>query len=199
MFDSAQMRPELFLPILQKGFRVRVPLNITIHRLLKEQFGLAEAYIENRIKTAFLDGKPVDDFKTALVGPGSALALSAAMPGLVGAVFRRGGTLSSFRETISHKNTETIAGDYNSHETELETGFIFVKLFNLLVKEIGPAFLKRGIYISPHNAEFLFQGRSEDLLEKCTSIKLEKNKLSRDQFSFIDWTNLESDVLIKWA
>ena len=52
-----------------------------------------------------LDGKPVDDIGAALVQDGSTLALSAAMPGLVGATLRRGGAYSSFRSAITYHET----------------------------------------------------------------------------------------------
>jgi hypothetical protein len=56
--------------------------------VLCDQFQVETDYLENRIKTIFLDGKPVDDEDKAVLKNGSTLALSAAMPGLVDSTFR---------------------------------------------------------------------------------------------------------------
>lgn len=127
-------------PALQEGVCVPVRLGCSVKSLLADQFNILPEYIDARIKTVFLDGRPVDDFTKAMVTDGITLALSAAMPGLVGACFRSGGILSPFRSGISYRDTG------QSCENK-ESGHIRIKLFNLLVKEIGPGLLKRGIRI----------------------------------------------------
>jgi len=79
-----------FFQFLQRGFRVRAQVGCTIKSMLCRQFGLDPVYVEERIKTVFMDGKAVDDMDSAVIKDSSTLALSAAMPGLVGATFRRG-------------------------------------------------------------------------------------------------------------
>ena len=76
---------------------------------------------------------------SAWVENGSKLALSAAMPGLVGVTFRKGGFYASLRNTITYSKTEAsvVKGD----------GEIVLKLFNMVAKELGPAFLENGIRI----------------------------------------------------
>ncbi|NJL58424.1 MAG: hypothetical protein HC887_00995 [Desulfobacteraceae bacterium] len=59
--------------------------------LLCDILEIPKDYVLNRISTIFLDGKPVDCLDTAFVRNHSVVSLSAAMPGLVGAVMRRGG------------------------------------------------------------------------------------------------------------
>ena len=95
--------------------------------------------MDGRISTIFIDSKPVDDLNTAVIEDGATLALSCAMPGLVGAVMRRGGLLSSFRSGISYSHTVK--------KDTLRPGCIRVKLFNMLIKELGPVFLKAGIEV----------------------------------------------------
>ncbi len=94
-------RMAVFLPTLQSGFKVLVETGCSLNQLFNDQLGLDPGYVEDRIKTVFLDGSPVDDFDTAVIRDGITLALSAAMPGLVGAVLRKGGVLASFRHSIS--------------------------------------------------------------------------------------------------
>ncbi|MDD5093790.1 MAG: hypothetical protein PHV74_05345 [Dehalococcoidia bacterium] len=130
----------VFTPLLGLGFRVEGQLGCSIRELLCRQFGLAEDYVDHRIQTVFLNGKAVDDLDTAIVTPGCTLALSAALPGLVGATFRRSGHYSSMRSNLSHKD--------NPVSPDCVTGDITLKLFNLTAAEIGPLFLRRGIRIS---------------------------------------------------
>ena len=69
----------------------------------------------------FLNGKAVDKIKTTAVTDGNILALSAAMPGLVGATFRRGGRYAAMRSNVSHKDENL--------KTSGESRIITLKLF----------------------------------------------------------------------
>lgn len=125
-------------PIFQKGVHVPVRTGHSIKHLLREQWGIDEGYVMNRISTLFLDSKPVDDIEKAIVRDGSVLSLSSAMPGLMGATMRRGGFFAGFRGDISHVS-ESEPDDYGD-------GIITLKLFNLLIRELGPRFLERGFW-----------------------------------------------------
>ena len=96
-----------FFPLLALGFTVKTKVGVSVQELLCRQLGLSADYIDNRLQTIFLDGKAVDNVKTAVIRQGSTLALSAAMPGLAGATLRRGGAYASMRHKITHeKNTK---------------------------------------------------------------------------------------------
>lgn len=137
-----------FFPLLQQGFNVRVQVGCDIRELLCNQFGIDPDYLKQRITTIFLNSKPVDDTETSRVAEGATLALSAAMPGLVGATMRRGGFYAAMRGGITHH--ESSAG------AEEKCGNIRIKLFNLLMAELGPGFLRQGIIVSaPALANFL--------------------------------------------
>lgn len=127
-----------FFPLMQQGFMVKIRVGCSIREMLCDQFHVTSDYVSGRIKTIFLNGKPVDDMDTALVRDGATLALSAAMPGLVGATFRCGGPLIAFRSGITHRE--------QGEGSASEQGMVCLKLFNLLVSEMGPAFLKHGIW-----------------------------------------------------
>ena len=128
-----------FAPLFSKGVGVRARTGCSIEEFVCGQLGIAQEYLEERIKTIFLDGKPVDDYRTAGVAEGSLLALSAAMPGLVGAVMRRGGYFASLRQSITYRA--------DSNEMGEQEGLVTVKLFNLTVRELGPVLLQHGIVI----------------------------------------------------
>ena len=103
---------------------VKVRVGESIRSLLSEQFGLTQEYVKNRIQTAFLNGKPVDDFDTAVVGEGSVLTLSGALPGLAGATLRKGGFFSSLRASLSYqKNPGRRRESRDSSRFEFSTSF----------------------------------------------------------------------------
>jgi hypothetical protein len=156
----------LFFRILQQGFFVKVKTGKSIQQMLCQQFGLETDYVVNRIKTIFYNGKPVDNMEAAIVQDGSTLALSAAMPGLVGATFRSGGVLSSFRAAISYRPNECKIADSGE-------GMVQIKLFNLLVPELGPGFLKRGIFVQKALLDSFLKEQNEDVWNHCRSVLLD--------------------------
>ncbi len=129
-----------FFPILGEGILVKGPGGETVEGFLQKTAGVSPAYLKDRVQTVFLNGKALDDFKTASVGDGSTLALSAAMPGLAGAVLRRGGFYAAMRRQISHEADDSAAAGQEITVT--------LKLFNLVARDLGQGLLERGILIS---------------------------------------------------
>jgi hypothetical protein len=128
-----------FFLLLQKGVWLRVQAGCSVASLLTEQFGIAEDYIVERITTLFLDFKPIDDLETAYVNDGSTLALSSAMPGLVGTTMRRGSHLAAMRGDISCPTRQPSLS---------VMGRIRIKLFNLVMAELGETFLAHGVFLT---------------------------------------------------
>ena len=126
-----------FFPLLQKGFALGVHAGCPIGVFLRDGLGLTDEYIEARIQTVFLDGKPVDDIDTALIRDGATLALAPAMPGLMGAMLRRGGYYAPMRSGITHHIDAAPQG--------IGQGRIVMKLFGMALRELGPQLLERGI------------------------------------------------------
>jgi hypothetical protein len=135
---------------------VTVETGTSLEDLLCRQWEIDRDYVMGRISTLFLDGKPVDDLPASIVKDGATLALSGAMPGLIGATMRRGGVLASFRSGISYdpRGAARMGG----------SGRITLKLFNLLIDELGPRFLSRGIWTTPSRLKALFPNHPD--LEK---------------------------------
>ena len=154
-----------FSPLLQAGFFVTARTGCSIKTLLCSQFGIDEEYVTRRITTMFLDCKPVDKMDSTLVRDGATLALSCAMPGLVGATMRRGGFYAAFRDGISCRDDDSGA--------RVGIGTVKIKLFNLLIAELGPLFLGRGIIVpAPSVTEFL-AGCSREFRDSCTEVSLD--------------------------
>ena len=128
-----------FSLLLQSGFLVSVPDCGSIRSLLIDHLGLSPDFVDGVVQSVFLDGRPVDDLDAGKVHDGCVLALSAAMPGLVGATMRRGGYYSCLRSGISHREGSTPAAS--------GWGEITVKLFNLVASEVGPPLLACGIRV----------------------------------------------------
>ena len=113
----------------------------SVLEFLVEDLGLTPEYVRQRITTVFLDGQVVDVLEDAALREGSRLALSAAMPGLVGATLRRSGPYAAMRAEI------TRPAEHEVHVCSAATTVVEVKLFNLLIDEIGPVLLERGVLL----------------------------------------------------
>ena len=150
----------LFL-LLQQGVKIRRRVGCSVDAFLREELEAGPAMIE-KIQSIMLDGKPVDDIGAAVVHDGSVLALSAAMPGLVGATLRRGGAYSSFRSAITYHETGKSCAPGG--------GWVSIKLFNLLMAELGPGLLRQGVLVKAADlADFLAE-RSQEFRQGCSAL-----------------------------
>ncbi|MDD2850526.1 MAG: hypothetical protein PHY09_01320 [Desulfuromonadaceae bacterium] len=136
-----------FFPIFQKGVTVPAIVGCTLKSFLCEQMAIPTDYVTERITTIFLDNRPVDDLDRTIIQEGSRVTLSAAMPGLVGATMRRGGFYAALRQGISHAS--------DSGATEGTSGTVRLKLFNLLLAELGPLVLLRGLILERNELDEL--------------------------------------------
>lgn len=136
-------------PLFQQGIQVRVMDGTPVSDFLVDGLDVDPEYVRTRITTVFLDGSVVDDMDTARLHGGAILALSAAMPGLVGATMRKGGYYAAMRGDI------TLEAEQGETKALGQLVQVRVKLFNLLIEEIGPLLLKSGFALAPAEvAEF---------------------------------------------
>lgn len=169
----------LFFRILQKGFFMKAEVGCNVNELFCGQFGISPEYFEERVQTIFLNGKPVDEPRSAIVKDRSHIAISGAMPGLVGAVLRKGGFYSSLRSGISYREKDK-SGPSND-------GVVFLKIFNLLLKDLGPAFLEKGIWLEGREIRTFFQKQSEDFLRGFGSAKVNGNDTRQEELLNMKW------------
>jgi hypothetical protein len=153
-----------FFFLLQQGVLIRCRIGCSIAEFLREEIG-ADTQIVEKIQSIILDGKPVDDLGTAFIKDGSTLALSAAMPGLVGATLRRGGAYSSFRSPITHHET--------GNTSARGEGSVQIKLFNLLMSDLGPKLLRKGVILGSGDIISFASGQPPDFWEGCREITLD--------------------------
>lgn len=126
-----------FRPIFQSGFLFRCQVGKSIEDLLFRQLSLKKLFVEEKISTVFLDGQCVDDISRTILNDDSVVAFSSALPGLVGATLRRGGFYACLRNSITYRKKDM--------SVDARQGTITIKLFNLLMEELGPVFLRKGI------------------------------------------------------
>ena len=165
--------------LLSTGFEMHVQTGVTLHDVLCRQLGIASDYLEHRVKTVFLDSQAVDDINIAVVRDNSVVAISAAMPGLVGAIMRRGGLYAGFRNGISYQMTD--------EPNEIKSGTFRLKLFNLVAKELGPHFLSQGIHLDSYVWQSFLTGQPEDFKQgiitaRVDSLPVEPEKLFARQW-----------------
>lgn len=171
---EVNLSPELlrmFFQLFQEGVQVEVEVGCSVKQLLTEQFGVSSDYIASRITTLFLNHRAVDDTATALIHDGSVLALSGAMPGLVGATMRSGGYYAAMRGSMTFNNDDV---------PEIRRGKIRVKLFNLLLEELGPRLLCRGILLTGERLQGLLAELPEQL--RARAYRIDGRKLPVEQF-----------------
>ena len=121
------------------GKRVRRPLS-------QQAAGIYHKLYFGCCADDFLNGTAVDDLTVPLSGEEPILALSAAMPGLAGAIFRRNSFHAALRTTPDKKTENT----ESAHIT------VTLKLFNSIASERGPELLKKSVIIKTgHLTNFL--------------------------------------------
>ena len=170
VIDENQLH-HLFL-ILQSGFFLKIQVGCSLKTFLMGEIGLSPEFIEERIQTIFLDGQVVDDLDSAIIKDGSSLALSSAMPGLVGAAMRRGGFYGALRSSITYRE--------KGKPDMVHEGTVQMKLYNLLMKELGALFLMKGIYISSSDLAGFLSNQGKSFWMGCKGILLDDEPLSMD-------------------
>jgi hypothetical protein len=168
-----------FFPLLQQGITVEAQVGCSLDGMLSQQWGIPPDYAAERITTIFLNSRPIDSLTTALIMGADVIALSGAMPGLVGATMRRGGYYAPFREGITHHAS---TGDITCQNAAVR-----IKLFNLLLPELGPGFLQRGILISSGELSAFFKRRTGSFWSGCRSALL-------DNFPLLSPSLLEDEL-----
>jgi hypothetical protein len=181
---------EHFCLLVGGGFRVRAQLGCSIRGLLCTQLGIDAEYLDDRIQTIFLNGQVVDDPDSAIVPPGSTLALSAAMPGVAGAMLRKNSRYAPMRSRLSY------ARPNDEPEGNIE-GDVVVQLFNLLQQELGPRFLRQGIRIPGRALRRLLAGRWETFQAGIVTAEVSGEPAAPAVLRDTDWTQREVLLVVR--
>jgi hypothetical protein len=188
--DLPEERWRSFSSLLQKGIIVRLTEATSVKNFLCQNLGLDQEFVEHVITTIFLNGKPVDNLDQARLGYGDTLALSAAMPGLVGATMRRQGLVASFRSNISYLEP-------GRREEQGEGVTIVLKLFNLMIEALGPALLKQGVLIGRGDWEAFVKRSGPGFWENCRTVKLDGQEVHPHEGAPLLWPATVSWINLK--
>jgi hypothetical protein len=177
-----------FFQLLSQGIIGSTIEGSSINDYLVKELGVDQEYIAHRIQTIFLDGRTVDDVETTFLKQGSTLALSAAMPGLVGATFRRSGFYSNLRKQISHEQQSTSSSDQRIT--------FKLKLFNIVAKELGPELFANGILINGKVLKSFIVHQEDRLLSICKKQTIDKKNTNTKDFFSLDWEDKTAYLII---
>lgn len=180
-----------FTAIWGAGVGIVTQSGILLTDLLCDQLGIDRSYVDNRIQTVFVNGRAVDRLETVYLSNRNVVALSAAMPGLVGATFRKQGLLASFREGISHHPTTPLSQDAGDIVVRL-------KLFNLVARELGPPLLQQGVRIKGKILEELITLLTDADLLIDVSAEKDGRKISMDGINSLTKLSEWIDLRVHW-
>lgn len=181
----------LFLPLLEKGLVLPAKTGCSVKAFLCGQLGLAETYLDQRIQTLFLDARPVDNVDTAVIKDGATLALSAAMPGLLGASMRKGGRYAAFRKDISQAAEVCTQQKMN--------GRVKVKLFNMVAKEIGSELLAKGGEINGNDLKRIADYHPDTLVQTVKNVRIDGKPADPDRAFFLKMAGRQVNLTITMA
>lgn len=160
--NTTQNAADKIATLLQRGFLLPVDHPVSIAELLTGLPGFTAEYIRDRVQTIFVNGLAEDNTERELA-PGDTLALSAAMPGLAGAIFRRGGQHASLR--TRPKVSKRLDTD--------QSGYITLKLFNMVATETGSQLMKPGILIKGTILARFLDRQAERILPIIGHVKMD--------------------------
>ncbi len=161
---------EMFSTLLQAGILIPVSYGTTIGLFLQSLPGFSLEYITEEVQTIFLNGTATDDLETPLEGKTPVLAISAAMPGLAGAIFRKNSLHAALRTTKNNQVSDPIEN----------TVTVKLKLFNAIARDRGTELLRQGITITSVNLINFLTSRAT-LLPMITLVSLENKQISKDE------------------
>jgi hypothetical protein len=185
-----ERRLSSFYYLLQTGFKLNIVVGKNVEATLTHEFGL-DMELLDKIQTVFLDGKAVDDLESSVVKEGSTIALSSAMPGLVGATLRRGSYYAAMRSQITAAKTEEV--------TSTKEGMITLKLFNLLITQLGPGFLKRGIWLETRLLRDFLTALPQSFWTDCMEALINGRLLEPKSVPFRTWPETDELIFLRVA
>lgn len=139
-----------WIPMLGGGIGIRFTPGESLKGVLCDRLGIRQRYLEERIQTILVNSHPIDDPEQICIAHGDVVALSAAMPGLVGTTLRRGSHLAAMRRDIT-LCTEARGG------RDPADSIMTLKLFNMVAAELGPRVLSGRILLKGKDLRYLYR------------------------------------------
>ena len=92
---------------------------------------------------------------------------------------RVGGRYAPMRSQISHHG-DAVAGKPGE-------GLVLIKLFNLLISELGPGLLKNGVWIQGRSLGQFFERRGKKFWTRCERITLDGRRVESEALLNVNW------------
>jgi len=172
VFQVPEEKLTSYATLLQFGIFLEYHVGQAIGIFISDLPGIDIDYIADRIQTIFLDGNAVDDMETPFSTASRTLALSAAMPGLAGAIFRKNSMHAALR---TFESQPALAAQTD------EKFLVCLKLFNTIASEKGPGILAQGGVFPGSTLIDFFQLRSK-LKEDIIHITMKQKDMDAEAF-----------------
>ncbi|MDK9707352.1 MAG: hypothetical protein OEL83_09895 [Desulforhopalus sp.] len=154
----------LFTTVFQSGIEITTPAGSSLGQFLGALPGFTSEYLAGAVQTIFLNGVPVDDLTIPLEGDRPTVALSAAMPGLAGAIFRK----NSFHAALRSDTKLAHAALPDTPKVLTVT----LKLFNTIALDRGEELLRGGVQL-PAGVFAAFLSKRPELSQAILRIQLD--------------------------
>ena len=70
----------------------------------------------------------------------------------------------------------------------LREGVILMKLFNTVLRELGPTFLKKGVWLKGENLSDFLTRQPDDFWTQCKGVRIDGEKAECKALLEMDWT-----------
>ena len=157
--------------VLQSGFIEAGTEGDSIYSFLLSLPGFTEDYLLREVQTIFYNGDALDDLDSELAGSFATIALGSAMPGLAGAIMKKGSICGAFRKTRAVQN---VSRQGNPIEVRL-------KLFNTIARDRGPRLFEKGLVIDAQDL-ILFLELRPRLVDAFSDIIFDNTQIAPKQF-----------------
>lgn len=162
-----------FFRLLQEGVWIKGPLGVSLEQFITKASAISKTDLTDLVQTIFLNGQTVDDLAQAKVAEGDVIALSASMPGLLGATLRKGGFYAGLRREISHHGRDI--------DTTNACGRVSIKMFNVLLRRLGPILLTHGVWMDPKRLQTFLKDLDDGFWQECREVTLNGQITPPDQ------------------
>lgn len=173
--------------LLQASFGLPVPGSLSVAEFLAGWLDLPEETV-TKVQSVFLNGSPVDDLETAMLDPDCTLALSAALPGLLGATLRRAGYYARLRESISYGRKADPATDHGPFVLRM-------RLLNMTGRDLAACVLDKGVVLLRDELRTFFARQPAGFWDGINGLELDGQQLDATAYHPQDWDECRAQVL----
>ena len=165
---------------LQRGFEREGQDGMSVRDFLLECMGFDDCFIEETVRTVFLNSSPVDDIDAAKLKDGDKIALGSAMPGLIGICMGRDNPYKEFRRDIACTGSEAM-------KRVAEPIFLHVKVFSSLAVDAGEDVLKCGVVLRWFELQSMLEAMPDNVVDclpplESTSLQIDERALVKVRF-----------------